>query len=51
VDAVDPSLTPAPSPGLIFVERDAVRGPTTAAAVWPTTAQATAAGAGLPVPA
>ncbi|NMH96559.1 MgtC/SapB family protein [Pseudonocardia acidicola] len=35
--------------GLIFVRRDAVRGLTTAAAVWLTTAVGMAAGAGLPV--
>src|SRR6201991_1111733 len=35
--------------GLIFVRRDAVRGLTTAAAVWVTTAVGMAAGAGLPV--
>lgn len=35
--------------GLIFVRRDAVRGLTTAAAVWLTAAVGTASGAGLPV--
>jgi len=35
--------------GLIFVKRDSVRGLTTAAAVWVTTAVGMAAGAGLPV--
>ncbi|MFC4949926.1 MgtC/SapB family protein [Pseudonocardia sp. GCM10023141] len=35
--------------GLIFVRRDAVRGLTTAAAVWLTTAVGMAAGAGLPL--
>ncbi|HET8601091.1 MAG TPA: MgtC/SapB family protein [Segeticoccus sp.] len=35
--------------GLIFVRRDAVRGLTTAASVWLTTAVGMAAGAGLPV--
>jgi putative Mg2+ transporter-C (MgtC) family protein len=35
--------------GLIFVKRDAVRGLTTAAAVWLTTAVGMAAGAGLPL--
>jgi putative Mg2+ transporter-C (MgtC) family protein len=35
--------------GLIFVRRDAVRGLTTAAAVWVTAAVGAAAGAGLPV--
>ena len=35
--------------GLIFVKRDAVRGLTTAAAVWLTTAVGMAAGAGLPI--
>jgi putative Mg2+ transporter-C (MgtC) family protein len=35
--------------GLIFVRRDAVRGLTTAAAVWVTTAVGMAAGGGLPV--
>src|SRR3954454_20557084 len=35
--------------GLIFVRRDAVRGLTTAAGVWVTTAVGMAAGAGLPV--
>lgn len=35
--------------GLIFVKRDSVRGLTTAAAVWLTTAVGMAAGAGLPI--